>query len=155
VSSEWESWERAQQLPQPQTLDRDAADALFAGELRGVVAALPRNERPLQGLAGLLDWRFGGAISRYLREGAIRGEPGELCYFPLRLGGREYHLLLAGAGDSPAPGQRKLLPRESVAAVRENLRALKLTRMGISRQDWGGIDQGKLEWEGVPVWLMP
>jgi hypothetical protein len=155
VSSDWESWERAQQLPHPQTLDNDPADALFGGELRGVVAALPRNERPLQGLVGLLDWRFGGVISRCLREGAIRGAPGEVSYFPLRLGGREYHVLLAGAGDSAAPGERKALPRETLAAVRDNLEKLKLTRMGISRKDWGGIGEERLEWKGVPVWLTP
>jgi hypothetical protein len=55
------------------SLDAAEADALalFVGP-----------ERPLQGLAGLADWRLAGAISRALRAGHYRGGPGEQLLVP-------------------------------------------------------------------------
>jgi len=54
-------------------LDAAQADALalFVGP-----------ERPLQGLAGLADWRLCGAVSRALRGGAYAGEGGEQLLLP-------------------------------------------------------------------------
>lgn len=51
------------------TLDGLSADALalFVGE----------DERPLQGLAGLVDWRCVGALSRLLQQGSLTGAASE------------------------------------------------------------------------------
>lgn len=39
-------------------------------------------ERPLQGLAGLADWRLAGALSRVLRQGHFEGRSGEQLLLP-------------------------------------------------------------------------
>lgn len=56
-----------------ESLDAAEADtlALFVGP-----------ERPLQGLAGLADWRLAGALSRALRAGHYRGRSGEQLLVP-------------------------------------------------------------------------
>jgi hypothetical protein len=40
------------------------------------------DERPIRGLAGLLDWRLGGRMSALLQSGFFRGEPGETLLVP-------------------------------------------------------------------------
>lgn len=42
-----------------------------------LLAFVALDERPLRGLAGLIDWRLCGALSRSLRAGHFRGERGE------------------------------------------------------------------------------
>lgn len=59
----------------------DVAPLTLAG-LEGLgavdlLAFVATDERPLRGLAGLIDWRLCGALSRTLREGRFRGERGE------------------------------------------------------------------------------
>jgi len=119
-------------------LEMDADPALFAGRLHGVVATFYENERPLQGLAGLLDWRFQGALSAYLRQGAVSGKAGECVYVPVAKNGRLFHLILVGGGRAPDWGTRNALTEESLAPLRKNLQSLKLDRMGVSRKDFGG-----------------
>lgn len=55
------------------TLDALDVDAL---------ALLVGPERPLQGLAGLVDWRLCGALSRALAGGLYQGAPGEALLVP-------------------------------------------------------------------------
>ncbi|MCM2334502.1 MAG: peptidase M17 [Anaeromyxobacteraceae bacterium] len=50
------------------------------------LAVLVGPERPLQGLAGLLDWRLCGALTRALRGGLYAAAPGEALLLPT--GGR-------------------------------------------------------------------
>ncbi len=40
------------------------------------------DERPMRGLAGLLDWRLGGRLTALLRAGFLRGEVGETLLVP-------------------------------------------------------------------------
>jgi len=42
------------------------------------------DERPLRGIAGYLDWRLCGHISRLAMEGRLLGESGEALLFPVR-----------------------------------------------------------------------
>jgi hypothetical protein len=46
------------------------------------IAAFVGPERPLQGLAGLLDWRLCGAVSRAILEGTFTPERGEVLLLP-------------------------------------------------------------------------
>jgi hypothetical protein len=55
------------------TLDALDVDAL---------AVLVGPERPLQGLAGLVDWRLCGALTRVLTTGLYAGDPGEALLLP-------------------------------------------------------------------------
>lgn len=116
----------------------EADTALFSGKLKGLVVACYENERPLLGLAGLLDWRFRGAISSCLQAGKVTGKAGECTYFPYSLHGRTYHILLVGAGKTSSPGKRGPLPQESFDALKRNLVSLRVSKIGVSELDLGG-----------------
>ncbi len=96
-----------------------------------MVTIITPDERPLQGLAGLLDWRFQGAISRFLESGFLTGRSGEFAYLPIARAGSTYHLLLVGADE------RGPVPAETLKTLKKNLSTLKLTQLGLSRGDWG------------------
>jgi hypothetical protein len=113
----------------------DAERALFERKIPALVALIRSDERPLQGLAGLLDWRFRGAISVPIKKGFVTGKPGECVYLPVSLAGADYHLILAGAG--PRSGSE--VPAETLQALKNNLAALKLEGVGVSQSDFGEI----------------
>jgi hypothetical protein len=120
-----------------QHLEVDADQALFSGKINGIVATCYLNERPLAGLAGILDWRFHGMISDCIRTGVITGKEGECVYLPVTRQGVTLHVILAGAGHSEQPGLRGKLPEETLQALEKNLASLKLAQIGISRSDLG------------------
>ena len=145
--------------PEIRVLEREAPVALFKGEVRALAAALYQNERPLRGLAGQLDWHFRGWVSRAIRAGAMSGEPGECVYVPMNRHGRVLHLLFVGGGHSDRPGSRPPLPEVSLAALRRNLRSLKLESVGVSRADLGGASdhdlKGLFSQAGGAGWILP
>jgi Cytosol aminopeptidase family, N-terminal domain len=47
-----------------------------------LVGTLAADERPPQGVAGLVDWRLGGRVSRILQAGFASGEIGEVLLVP-------------------------------------------------------------------------
>jgi hypothetical protein len=49
-----------------------------------IACAIWEQEAPMRGLAGLLDWRLAGRLSRLLREDFLRGEQGEVLCVPGR-----------------------------------------------------------------------
>jgi hypothetical protein len=49
-----------------------------------VACGIFSDERPLRGLAGLLDWRLAGRLSRLAKEAFLVGEPGEVLALPAR-----------------------------------------------------------------------
>jgi hypothetical protein len=106
-------------------------DALIDHDVDALVATISENERPLLGLAGLLDWRFQGAISSCLRSGAITGKVGECVYFPVSKNGRLYKILLLGVGSHPT------VTAEALKPLQKNLSSLKLNSVGVSRKDFG------------------
>jgi hypothetical protein len=57
-------------------------DALAQTEL--VACGVWEDERPMTGLAGLLDWRLGGRLSHLAREGFLTGALGEALFVPGR-----------------------------------------------------------------------
>lgn len=135
--------------------ERAPEDALFS-ELDGIVATFHTNERPLQGLAGLLDWYFHGAISSYLRAGAMSGEVGECAYLPLTLPTKTFHVILAGGGASPAPGKRQEPDTQTYALLKKNIASLKIPRLGISQSDFGNASRDSLarHLKEVPLWIV-
>lgn len=140
-----------------QNLEIPAETALFQGEVDGIVATFFENERPLAGLAGLLDWRLHGAISERLRAGAISGKAGECVYLPWTRHGVTRHVLLVGAGFSEAPGRRGKPDAEAWQTLKKNLPALGLKRIGVSRADFGNMTDSELhqQLKGVPLWIAP
>ena len=49
-----------------------------------VACGVFRDTRPLTGLAGLVDWRLAGRLSRLARQGFLVGEVGEVLVMPIR-----------------------------------------------------------------------
>lgn len=149
---------------QPEFTDIEPDHALFengsaeqARFIDALVATVHENERPLAGLSGLLDWRFHGAISRGLRSGTITGAIGECVYLPISKNGSTYRLILAGAGKSSRPGERSALPIDSLRALQKNLASLRLSSVGISRQDFGSPPEEFFakNLKGLPLKVLP
>jgi hypothetical protein len=69
-----------------------------------VVCGIYRDERPLAGLAGLLDWRLAGRLSRLAKQGFLLGEVGELLVVPVRPRLPFDKILVAGLGPRSAFG---------------------------------------------------
>ena len=131
--------------------------ALFEGQISSVVMTLYQNELPPCGLAGILDWHFHGAISRYLQQGAISGRVGECVYFPFSRNSVLYHLILVGGGHTPRPGQRNVPSTETMQTLQKNLTALQLTKTAVSKADFGNVAQDFFakNLKGVPLWIAP
>jgi hypothetical protein len=47
-----------------------------------IILTFFREERPLRGAAGLVDWRLCGRLSRLIKQGRFRGERGETLLMP-------------------------------------------------------------------------
>ncbi len=123
------------------TLELDADRALYDRKVHSLVALCYEDERPLQGLAGILDWRFQGALSRGFKKGILTGQPGECAYIPVTRRENTYHLLLVGGGSLRKNGPRGKVPAETLQMLRKNLLALRLQRVGISQSDFGNVDE--------------
>ncbi|MGZ6310041.1 MAG: M17 family peptidase N-terminal domain-containing protein [Bdellovibrionota bacterium] len=131
--------------------------ALFSGTIQGLIVTCYENERPPCGLAGLVDWRFQGAISRYLMSGTVTGKAGECTYLPITRHGLTYHLLLVGGGSAASPGSRAPVAAETIKALQKNLLTMRLPKLGLSRADFGGITSELLNkaLKGAPLWIAP
>lgn len=140
-----------------QLLEMDPDRALFGGHVSSLVVSCYVNERPLNGLSGLLDWRFHGAISQCIRSGAITGEVGECVYFPVNRHGKVYHLILIGAGYAPQSGERSPMAEKSLDVLQKNLKSLRLPKLALSRRDFGSLSEDALSkaMKGVPIWILP
>lgn len=137
-------------------LDQEGDQALFEGKFQAVVMVCYENERPLQGLAGLLDWRFHGILSHCAKQGALSGRKGECVYVPARKNGIAYHLILAGAGPLSAKGERKQIPPETFSVLQKNLASLRFPQIGISRSDFGDLPDDSLGnlMKGIPLCIV-
>jgi hypothetical protein len=87
-----------------------------------VTCGIYRDERPLAGLAGLLDWRLAGRLSRLAKQGFLAGEVGELLLVPVRPRLPFDKILVAGLGPRTAFGDatfKKVLQRtiEAIAGL--------------------------------------
>jgi hypothetical protein len=150
-------------ITHPNHLNMTVDQAFFPAERRsieGIIVSIYQNERPLAGLAGLLDWRFRGAISHHVRAGFITGKEGECVYLPLSARGQTYHLLLVGAGTANQAGDRGALPALSVSTLKKNLLSLRLPKIGISRSDFenqhnrNSFEQLLQNLKGLPLWTI-
>lgn len=139
-------------------LEQDADKAFFSGELQALVVCFYENERPLAGLSGLLDWRFYGEISNYLRAGAMSGATGQCAYLPMtsKAQTRTYHLIFMGCGNSSSPGAREKPSPETMKVLADNLSKLAIKKVGLSRTDFGGAPDEFFakHLKGLPLWIV-
>lgn len=76
--------------PDLRRLDETDAEILVCGVFQ--------DERPFRGLAGLLDFRLAGKLSRLARQGFLRGEIGEALLVPARTRLASDKLMVVGLG---------------------------------------------------------
>jgi len=94
---------------------------LSLGSLDGLevdsLAAFVGAERPLTGLAALVDWRLAGAVSRAILAGTVTPEHGEALLLPS--GGRLHAIRVFLFGlDDPSPRSSALAVRHACEALR-------------------------------------
>jgi hypothetical protein len=131
--------------------------ALFERQIKCLVATCYQYERPLQGLAGLLDWHFQGQFSACLKAGAFTGKAGECVYLPVTKNAQTYHIMLVGLGVSNDSPQKAPPSPETMKLLHKNLLSLKLDKIGISRSDFGNPDDGFFtkQLKGIPLCIVP
>ncbi len=122
--------------------DADPTSELFEGRVQGLVATVRLDERPLQGLAGTLDWHLQGVLSRAIKKGFLTGTSGECVYVPVAHHGKTLHLLLMGVGGGISDG----LVREATQTIQKNIRSLGIAKLGLSRKDWGSSEKEVRDW---------
>lgn len=79
-----------------------------------IACGVYRDERPLRGLAGLVDWRLAGRLSRLAKRGFLLGEVGEVLAMPVRPRLPFDKLIVTGLGPRGAFGDatfRRVLER--------------------------------------------
>jgi len=94
---------------------------LFGTEV--LVASLASDERPPHGLAGMVDWRLAGRISRLLGSGFATGESGEVVLVPGKPKLPFDKVVLFGIG--PAAGFDEAVYRTVVEKVLSTLEGLR------------------------------
>lgn len=93
---------------------RPTLDQLDLAGTEVLIAAIASNERPPHGLAGLVDWRLAGRLSRLIKQGFITGRVGEVTLVPGKPKLPFDKVLLFGVGSSEDFSEqvyRNLVPR--------------------------------------------
>ncbi|MEW6056335.1 MAG: M17 family peptidase N-terminal domain-containing protein [Bdellovibrionota bacterium] len=115
--------------PQSEDLHADPSAAS-----RLLVCSLFEDQRPLRGVAGGLDWRLRGFLSKFLISGRIAGSQGELIYVPIRRYGSVRHLLLVGLGSSKTV--EELDSKKLLTALSQSITSLGFKEVAISRSSF-------------------
>ncbi len=91
-----------------------------------IACSMWKDERPMRGLAGLLDWRLAGKISKLARESFIEGELGEVLFVPGRPRLPFDKIIVLGLGTKAAFGDGPF--REAVTRLLRTLEGLHVRR---------------------------
>ena len=132
-------------------LDLKPETALSHKKINGMMLLCYENERPLRGMLGDLEWRFGGPFSKLLKEQILSGRRGEMVYFPLLWNRETFHFLIVGAGPLDHESSRLNDAKELFEAGNQKLKSLQLKEMGISAQDW---NLKKMNVEDPNLWIL-
>lgn len=104
--------------PDMRHIDETSAEVL--------ACAIWSDERPLRGLAGLLDWRMAGRLSELVRGGFLRGDRGEVLLVPGKPSLPFEKLLVFGLGARASFGDAVF--RDVVAHLVRALEGLRIRR---------------------------
>jgi hypothetical protein len=102
-----------------------------------------RDERPMRGLAGLLDWRLAGKLSALTKSGYLTGELGEVLMVPGKPALPYEKVLVFGLGARSGFGDGVF--RQVVKNVLRSLEGLRIRRAVVElpgRAD-GTMDEGR------------
>lgn len=127
-------------------------EAMMQKLVNGFYALLPKNENPLQGLAGKLDWHFHGQVSRFLNEKKLA--PSGVTFIPLKVRDHTVSLFLHGINSRDESKSHAKEIGASIKSIRKNFPDVKLC---LSQSDFGqnGIDAVLAEAGGEPLWVTP
>jgi hypothetical protein len=95
-----------------------------------------KDERPLRGFAGLLDWRLGGRLSALLKSGFVTGEAGEALLVPGKPHVPFEKVLVLGLGARSGFGDGAF--RRAVLHVARALEGLRVRRAVVELPGRGG-----------------
>lgn len=124
--------------------------------LQALGATLYQNERPLQGVAGLIDWHFPKILSDFIRNGSMSGRDGELVCVPVVYRERPIRILLLGNGSNSRPGDRPKVSDSSIKTLAEGALKLRIETLALSAADFGLKTKKDLEsaFKGINiVWV--
>jgi hypothetical protein len=79
--------------------------SLDASGVELLACSVWRDQRPMRGVAGLLDWRLAGTLSGLARKGFLAGELGEVLFVPGRPRVRFEKVLVFGLGAQTGFGE--------------------------------------------------
>lgn len=115
-------------------------------------ALLPKNENPLQGLAGKMDWHFHGEVSRFLNEKKLSTQG--ITFVPLKVRDHSISLFLHGISSRDDSKTHAKEIAASIKNIRKNFPQLKLC---ISQSDLGEAAANAVmsEISGEMVWVSP
>ena len=125
--------------------DLEAEKSFFTGKVDSLAVTVYQNERPLHGLAGLLDWHLQGLLSSFFRAGFIAGTKNEIVYLPIQKGGKHLNLLLLGRGENDNPGERLPLEDSELKLISAKAEGLGLKNLGVSLHDFGDLSRERIE----------
>ncbi|MGB0678176.1 MAG: M17 family peptidase N-terminal domain-containing protein [Polyangiales bacterium] len=130
----------------------DGMDVRFAAPTLAVLDSLKsdalvsfffQEERPLQGVSGLVDWRLGGLLSRRLVQGQISGQWQECVLVPVfpRLPSERFFLLGLGSQEDFDLVRFQAALRQMFAALSAaGVRSMAWSLPGRSTDCWGAED---------------
>lgn len=98
---------RAPTLAPLATMTGDLA-GLSELEASALAVFIPSDVRPLKGVAGFVDWRIDGALSRCLLRGFFHGLEKEVLLLPVQTRSWRRRFFLFGLGHSKALGRERL-----------------------------------------------
>lgn len=114
-----------------------------------LICSIYEDQRPLKGVAGRLDWRLRGFLSKFVMQGRIQGKHKEFVYIPIKHQGRIRHLMVVGLGAAAADaGDADLL--EDLAKTVGNLH---FQSVALSRSSFGFATEAaiKKHFKGIEV----
>ena len=127
-----------------------------------LVAAVPSDVLPPRGVAGQVDWKTRGLVSRLIERGAVSSALGELTYVPLTpavmpAADEPFHLILVGVGQSEngRPGIESA--RKALSAAAKAAPGLGVDSVGLSRADFGDLAEADIRkaFKGMELWISP
>ncbi|MBI3554645.1 MAG: hypothetical protein HY074_00095 [Deltaproteobacteria bacterium] len=121
---------------------RSADEVLLDSELPSLlVCSIFEDQRPLKGVAGALDWRLKGFLSRFVMNGHITGAHDEFVYVPIKHQGDVRHLMLVGLGAERGRRQSEVM----LANLAQRVCAMNFKRVAVSRSSFPFLDESRIK----------
>ena len=108
-----------------------------------LVCSVFEDQRPLKGVAGALDWRLKGFLSRFVMSGRITGANEEYVYVPIKHESHVKHLMLVGLGAHGAKSDKH--GDQVLTGLAKRVADLKFKRVAVSRSSFPFLDENRIK----------